>query len=152
MQKPRFKYGDRVIVSRHTGKVKSIRKEDGRYYCTVVFDNPALMPSELEYEERHLKFENKFENECPKCGSEWKVTKFNVKSWKDCEKCGKTQEELVKEDYEKSKLKVDFGGKTKKPGSYSKKEDELLEEFERILNGDDDDESDPDNDFFLFGI
>lgn len=33
---------------------------------------------------------------CPSCGSMWKETKFVSKVWQDCQKCGKTKEDIMK--------------------------------------------------------
>jgi hypothetical protein len=128
---PRFKYGDRVKIANHTGKVISIRKKNNKYYCTVLFDKPGLIPPQMEYQERHIKFENSYEEACPACGERWNIARFNMKVWKDCIKCNKTQEQLVKEDYEK---KRNFLSKPKL--SQEEREQELLREFEKMLEDD----------------
>lgn len=141
---PKFKYGDRVIAGGYAGKIKSIKKKDGKYICTVLFDKKSLIPSELDYEEKYIKFENKYEEACPCCGKRWKIVKFNMKVWKDCIKCGKTQEQLVKEYYERKNSKLPPIPKLSK----EKKEDDLLKHFEKMLEYDNDD----DDDFGLLNI
>tara|TARA_R100000951_G_scaffold101420_1_gene92913 strand:- start:11965 stop:12411 length:447 start_codon:yes stop_codon:yes gene_type:complete len=138
-----FKYGDKVLVGKHLGKVVSIRDVDGKYICTVKFDDKNLIPSEMDYEERHLKLEYSPDKHCPICGDEYQVVKFNMHVWKDCLTCKDKKENLEKihadEKYRKSKLNTDFKN-TKIPGSYSEQEETLLKEFEKMLDQDDDDE------------
>ena len=50
----KFKYGDEVVVSGHYGKIKSIRKDGQRYYCTVKFENNYLIPPEMEYDQDYI--------------------------------------------------------------------------------------------------
>jgi ribosomal protein L37AE/L43A len=121
----KFKYGDRVIAGFHPGKIVSVRKEVGRYKYMVRFDE-KLIPPEMEYEEGRLVFENSNEEVCPICKNRWKIVKFNMKTWKDCEKCGKTSEEIVKSMEEMKDL-------PSLPGY--EYEDDLTEQLEAILNG-----------------
>lgn len=37
----------------------------------------------------------KYGKYCPNCYTEWKITQFNMKTWKDCTKCGLTAEDIV---------------------------------------------------------
>lgn len=128
MSKPRFKYGDRVLYGHARATVISVRKVTiFSYLCTIKFDNSDLMPPEMEVDQKHLKFLKPDEEVCPICGSRWKVVKFNMHTWKDCVSCGKTSEELIKEAKEG-------------PPPIPKSEDELLKEFEKMLDEDDDDD------------
>jgi hypothetical protein len=36
------------------------------------------------------------EVKCPKCGCEWKITKFGNNVWYDCTYCNKTKEQILK--------------------------------------------------------
>lgn len=38
---------------------------------------------------------DKYGKYCPICYTDWKITKFNMHSWKDCTKCGLTAEDIV---------------------------------------------------------
>ena len=67
-----------------------------------------------------------------------------MKVWKDCIKCGKTQEQLVKEYYERKNSKLPPIPKLSK----EKKENDLLKHFEKMLEYDNDD----DDDFGLLNI
>lgn len=140
----KFKYGDRVTVisspSLHKGKIISISlKSFDRYVCRVEFDNRFLIPSEMNYYDNELELESGATTDhCPVCKTDWTVTKFGKKTWKDCSKCGKKEEDIISM---KVGLNTDFTDKTKPPGVYSDSED-LLKEFEKILGADDDDQDD----------
>ena len=131
----KFKYGDEVVVSGHYGKIKSIRKDGQRYYCTVKFENNYLIPPEMEYDQEYIKLKDSNKNLCPFCKTRWNVTKFNMNVWKDCLKCGKTQEELLKIKQDKKE-----------------KEEKMLKDFEKMLDNKIDDNNDDDDyddlDFF----
>lgn len=125
----KFKYGDEVVVSGHYGKIKSIRKDGQRYYCTVKFENNYLIPPEMEYDQEYIKLKDSNKNLCPFCKTRWNVTKFNMNVWKDCLKCGKTQEELLKIKQDKKE-----------------KEEKMLKDFEKMLDNKIDDNNDDDDD------
>ena len=58
------------------------------------FTNDDKIAEKLKALRNHgasIKFQNKYEEACPACGERWKVVKFNMKTWKDCVKCNKTQ-------------------------------------------------------------
>ena len=141
--KSTFKYGDKVMAgySSNHGRIVSIRKDGNEFLCTVKFDNPLLMPSEMEYKEKYLKLLVRSDNNCPLCGEEYKVVKFNMQVWKDCETCKDTSENLVKKD---AKIKYDQMNESKKSkeSDNTAKEAKLLKEFEKMLNDDDDDDDD----------
>jgi hypothetical protein len=119
-----FKYGDRVLAGKHPGTVVSITKQATGYYCRVRFDDKKLIPSEMTYEQDNLKFLEFNENACPMCGSQWKVTEFMKKIWKDCKSCNDTKENL-QEKYNKLNPQLSK--------NYTDEQDSLLEEFERML-------------------
>lgn len=133
----KFKYGDRVIVGGHKGKVVSVYKVNSNYSCKVRFDNPNLIPPEMEYDERLLQLDQEDQGCCPFCKTPWRITKFNSNTWKDCLKCNKKSEDILAE-YAKQ------GNKSKGSGSYNinKGRDEIMEELELILTsfGDNDDD------------
>lgn len=103
----KFKYGDRVVVSKEigTGIVSSIRPRNGTYICLVKFDKPNLQPPEMEYPEDRLELADGFSSCCPLCGEKWKVSYFGSKKWRDCVSCNMTQEEAVKKWYDKGNKK-----------------------------------------------
>lgn len=97
---PKFKYGDKVKVISYDGRIISIRKNNTNgYIYKVKFDNPSLIPPEMEFTETELLSNNKTttDSECPICGTKWTVVKFNMHTWKDCKKCQKTSEDIMKE-------------------------------------------------------
>jgi hypothetical protein len=134
----KFKYGDRVIVGGNKGKVVSVFKTNSNYSCKVRFDNQNLIPPEMEYDESLLVFEQDHSDRCPICNTKWNITKFNHNTWKDCLKCNKKSEDILKECAENQ-------GSKKKSPSFNingKNRDEMMEELELILNsfGDMDDD------------
>lgn len=91
----KFKYGDKVIVNSTHGKISSVRKENNVYVCTVKFDSANLVPPEMDYEERHIKFRVSIEDACPFCQTKWVVVKYNNNVWKDCKPCNGKSEDLI---------------------------------------------------------
>jgi ssDNA-binding Zn-finger/Zn-ribbon topoisomerase 1 len=131
----KFKIGDKVIVNSHKGKII-----DFKPYClkyTIKFDNPNLLPSEMDFEESRISIDRD-DSVCPICKTQWKILKFNMKTWKDCTKCGKTYEAIM-EDVENKK-----NTPPPLPGS-SKYRDNLIKEFELMLDGFDDPDLDISN-------
>ena len=124
----KFKIGDKVVVNRHKGKIVDFKPYSLKY--TIKFNDPDLIPSEMEYDERHISIDQE-DSICPICKTTWKVLKFNMKTWKDCTKCNKTYESIM-EEMEKKK-----NSPPPLPGS-SKNKDDLLKEFELMLDGLDD--------------
>ncbi len=124
----KFKIGDKVVVNRHKGKVVDFKPYSLKY--TIRFDDPNLIPSEMDYEERNISIDQE-DSVCPVCKTKWKVLKFNMKTWKDCTKCNKTYEAIMEEIENKKNLPPPL------PGS-SRDRDRLLEEFELMLDGFDD--------------
>jgi hypothetical protein len=119
----RFKYGDKVKIRSHEAKVISARKTaSGGYIYTVRFDDPNLIPPEMDYAENQL-YNRGSDSHCPACNTEWTVVKFNMKVWKDCKKCNKTSEQIIKECSEQ------------KSNLSSKSKQDLLKDFERMLDG-----------------
>lgn len=94
----KFKYGDRVIVGEHTGKVVSIAKDYIHYICTVRFDNENLIPREMIYEECQLKMigeENKKEEKKCNCGVTITYGKVPIESHSNyCDLRKETQQDL----------------------------------------------------------
>lgn len=123
---PKYKYGDKVIVRGHDGKIISARKaQSGNYIYTVKFDNPNLIPSELDYLEHQIEENTNDETHCPVCKTKWNVVKFNMNVWKDCLRCQETSEKIIENN--KNKLLKDF--------------EKMLDEDQRgynWYNGDDD--------------
>lgn len=141
----KFKYGDKVHVNGHEGKIVSIKKQGTKYMCRVKFDNKYLLPSEMDYEENLLKEIVNPEDRCPCCYTKWTVTKFNNKTWKDCKKCNKTEEVILKE--------------TKNKGSDNywdwdyKGEDITYDDFSNIIkSSQNNSQDDDDDDFFTFMV
>jgi len=91
-----FKYGDKVWAGTNLGEIVSIRKDDDKNICTVRFDNKRLIPPEMDYEERVLKPQFSSGKYCPICKNKYKVVKFNMQVWNDCETCKDTKENLDK--------------------------------------------------------
>lgn len=114
----RFSYNDRVEYNGHQGRIKSIWLDmNGDRVATVEFDDQTLIPPEMEILESRLveapknqgyyggfygaTYGNRktsygpVDKVCPKCGTNWTVTKFNNNVWKDCKKCGKKMEDLI---------------------------------------------------------
>jgi hypothetical protein len=91
---------------------------------------------------------------CPVCKTEWKITKFGKKEWKDCSKCGKTEEDLIAMETLPGDHPMVHGIKK---STMTKEEEDLIEQFEKTLrldsDGDDWDapgEVDDQDDFGLF--
>jgi hypothetical protein len=124
----KFKIGDKVVVDRHKGKIVNFKAYCLKY--TVKFDDPNLIPPEMDYDEMHISMDQE-DSVCPICKTKWKVLKFNMKTWKDCVKCNKTSEAIMEEIENKKNLPPPL------PGS-SRNKDRLLEEFELMLDGLDD--------------
>lgn len=124
----KFKIGDKVIVNRHKGRIVNFMSYCSLY--TIRFDDPALIPSEMDYEERYISMDQN-ESTCPICRTNWKILKFNMKTWKDCPKCGKTYEAIMESIENKKNTPPPI------PGS-SKSKDALIKEFELMLDGLDD--------------
>lgn len=125
---PKFKIGDKVIVNRHKGRIVNFMSYCSLY--TIRFDDPTLIPPEMDYEERYILMDQE-DSICPICKTKWKVLKFNMKTWKDCVKCNKTSEAIMEEVENKKNSPPPL------PGS-SRDRDRLLEEFELMLDGLDD--------------
>ena len=88
-----MRIGDRVKIKDGRGITGKITGSDiwGMVF-TVRFDDPNLIPNEMEYELRHLELLRK--DSCPKCGNEYHKSQFNMHVWFDCLKCGKSKEDL----------------------------------------------------------
>lgn len=105
----KFKYGDKVVTQTgHSGKIVSVKlsSSSDNYLVTVKFDRTDLIPNEMDYPEVFVEFQNATGEVCPKCGERWTISKFNKHVWKDCKKCGKTSEKIIKEVAEKKTLKL----------------------------------------------
>lgn len=113
---PIYKYGDRVKVRSgsgpHIGTVISVRGNVfNGYTCIVKFDNQQLIPPQMEFPESWLEdYDDKIncwghwvnpKKVCPICRNEWHVMEHPIfgkkEIWKDCLKCKKTMEEIMKE-------------------------------------------------------
>jgi len=114
---PIYKYGDRVkIETNGTWKIGTVISVRGNvfsgYTCMVDFDKPPeLIPQQMEFQEGWLTpHEDKVQvfghwlnpNEvCPICREKWHTIDHPIHGkkviWKDCLKCKKTREELMKE-------------------------------------------------------
>ena len=137
----KFRNGDKVTASTHKGVVTAVtRDHNGKYTYTVKFDDTKLIPPEMDYPEYHLKLDGD-ESVCPICKSKWSVLKFNMKTWKDCKKCNKTYEAIMEEVSKKQGTSSSSSSGKKR--SYH--EDDLLNEFELMLEGLDDIDFDSDN-------
>lgn len=92
-----MKVGDEIMVEGSKAIIKSIV---GRLVSLDVFD-PIFGFYSLERDYEYLQYVlgqqvNKNYEVCPKCASDWKISKFNMHVWKDCTTCNKTYEELCK--------------------------------------------------------
>jgi hypothetical protein len=111
-----FNYGDKVEVNGHVGRIRSIWFDKaGNKTCTVEFDDKNLIPPSMDFPESRLKqaqtnnngfyggwYDDMYrrqygpiEKVCPRCGTDWTVTKFNNHVWYDCKKCQKKKEDLI---------------------------------------------------------
>lgn len=129
----KFNYGDRVWVGNHAGKIISIRKYNFNYICKVKFENRFLIPQEMEYKESELELikasnakENNKKAKCT-CGIE------------------KTYGKIPTENH---KYYCDLLNPEKEDKKEDKKDSELLEQFELMLEGYYDDDDDDDFGFF----
>lgn len=99
----KFKRGDRVDTgSKGVGTIQiCYMKGDDHMYVVRLMSG-----IEHDYSESDLKFyyPNSYKKQpsrgdigtnCPVCRTEWTRTKFGVKEWYDCLKCGKKAEDLV---------------------------------------------------------
>lgn len=97
--------GDRVVYNGHKAKVVKI---SGYRKYVIKFDDPNLMPQEMEVNEHELTAQpsshhdmwssstvdvNKY---CPHCVKEWKVTQSIYNTYYDCDKCGAKREDYLK--------------------------------------------------------
>lgn len=112
-----YKYGDKVKVktngSYKIGKVISVK---GDIYngimCTVDFDNPpVLVPQKMDLPESFLEPHDEkinvfghwidTDDVCPICRQNWHKIEHPIHGgkivWRDCLKCKKTKEQLMKE-------------------------------------------------------
>lgn len=122
----KFKYGDKVKVGSHTGKIVSIIKDHIHYVCTVKFDNRFLIPPQMDYTESELELieESKLKERKCTCGiaaTYGKIPDQNHKYYCDLQK----------------------------PVEEVDSTDDLLAQFEAMLGSDDDDE---DDDFGFYGV
>lgn len=143
----KFKYGDRVLAGNHAGTVTSVRQDGGYYVCNVKFDNDQLIPPDMDYNEMYLSFANTDNEICPICKTRWTVSKFNMHVWKDCKKCGLTSEDCVKIHADSKKSGLSFAVNNK-----LKSEDDLLKEFQKMLDKDDDKDDQEDFGFYHWGV
>jgi hypothetical protein len=127
----KFRNGDKVIANIHKGEVVAVtRDHHGKYIYTVKFKDPGLIPSEMDYPENYLKLDGD-DSVCPICKSKWSVLKFNMKTWKDCKKCNKTYEAIMEEIQKKD-------SPPPIPGKKKYHDEDLLNEFQLMLDGFDD--------------
>lgn len=149
---PRFRNGDKVIAQVHKGKIVAVtRDHKGKYTYTVKFNDTKLIPPEMDYPEQYLKPDGD-EEVCPFCKTKWTVSRFNAKTWKDCRKCNKTSEAIAEEWEKKQNSPPPIPGRSR--GS-----DDLLKEFELMLEGFDDLDIDKgfngvdfDDDVYVYGV
>lgn len=126
---PKFKLGDKILADVHPAEIVSIKKENEEYVYRVKFKDKNLIPSEMDFKEKFISFQNQHDVICPVCKNRWKIARFNMHVWKDCEKCAKTSEQII-EEYE-----------NKPPPIPSEKTvNDILKEFEKMLEENDDDD------------
>lgn len=105
MKKPAYKYGDRIKVGHNPGKVISVSKIGDEFWCRIEFDDKNLIPPEMNYEEWRLSpVDGENSIRCPICYTKWHVDKYN-KEWKDCLKCNKKAEDILKDFKDKEEYK-----------------------------------------------
>ena len=144
----KYKFGDRVEVNGHKGKITSVyqRTNNPGYICTVTFDDTKLIPNRMDFKEEVIKMvgeniQSDTELKC-NCGTEKTYGKVPVNGHSHyCD--------LVTKKNTGSKLKVEFKKEdVKPPGAYSNDPyEDLLDQFELMLGSDDDDD-----DFGFYGI
>ena len=117
----KFKYGDKVRVGNHTGKIISIIKDHIHYICKVKFDNRFLIPQEMEYEEHLIEMVEEApasKNAKCTCGITATYGEVPIKNHSDyCDL--KNPQKEVQENYNHN---------------------DLLEQFESMIGTDDDDD------------
>lgn len=123
----KFKYGDRVRAREHIGKIVSIKSDSNGYVCRVKFENKLLIPQEMDYAEFDLELveSSKIKERKCTCGifaTYGSIPKENHKYYCDLKKPEKLDKDLEI-------------GPPPIPPSY----DDLLSEFELMLDDDDDD-------------
>jgi len=123
----KFKIGDKVMVNFHKGKIVNIRHYSLPIKYTVKFDDPNLIPSEMDFEESNISF-NQTDSVCPICKTKWKIVKFNMKTWKDCAKCNKTSEAIMEEIETKKNFPPPIPNE-------ARTKDQLVKEFELMIDG-----------------
>jgi hypothetical protein len=127
----KYSQHDRVIYNGKKGKIltgwKSINGKtkyrvdmDGGLSIETTEDKLSADESDpWGLEEVNSKRSLDVEKKCPRCGCEWKVTKFGNNEWKDCLYCKKTKEDILKNYKEK--------GVEKEPYSYGFTYDPFLD-------------------------
>ena len=129
----KFKQGDRVI-NKHNAKGIVIRTEGQTIHVRL---DGGL---ETTFEQDELKFhydlseEKRIDNKhvgenCPKCGTPWSVAHFTKGAVYHCKPCNKKAADLLV--YQPPKMPWD--------SKSSKSDDDLLKEFEAMLDDDSDD-------------
>lgn len=116
-QKQLFYTGDRVIYRAKNATVRDVvvpEKDGEEFVYKIEIDLPNNNWTYEFVEQSKIKFYGQYKERCPTCGCPWVVTQFNVKTWKDCLKCFKTEEEIEKQRKNKSPLsymetQLDFG-------------------------------------------
>lgn len=132
----KFKFGDKVIVGSHTGKIISIRK-DGIYKTyRVKFDNRFLIPQEMDYKESELELiesssAEKTDVQGVKCTCGIEATYGHIPKENHSEYCDLLNKKNVgKKSYDNK----------------NEEEDDLINQFQLMLDA----YSDDDDDFGFF--
>jgi len=100
--------GEIVEVNGHAGTIESIKFEEGETIYEVKFINTNLCPPVMDIPASYVGGSQQGNpNKCPVCKTDWTITKFNNKEWKDCVKCNLTdaqardQAEILKKNEKK---------------------------------------------------
>jgi nitrate reductase cytochrome c-type subunit len=95
----KFYYGDKVIYRAKNAVIRDVikpKEKGGTTSYKIEIDLPNQKTREEIVEETEIKNYKQRSEKCPVCYTPWVITEFNVKKWKDCLKCHKTEEEILR--------------------------------------------------------
>jgi len=106
----KFKVGDKVLTP-YGGETTVTRvffcRDTKRMRVHTISD---FYKFDQKWDEKDLRFnhtdlkqvktveESELGDKCPKCSTEWTISKFGAKIWYDCSKCKKTAEKILEVD------------------------------------------------------
>ena len=112
--------GEVVTVNGYDGVIESIKFENGEPFYEVRFLKSGIIPPVMDIHPDMIQNKGGQDpNKCPVCQTDWKVTEFNNKKWRDCLKCGLTEKQAIEaaakldkkeeEPPELNEIKFDWG-------------------------------------------